>query len=75
MIEQILDIVGFKNGKGQMTRRSSNANMIAIMVARNQALKEVKSKGYLIKKPLFAFVNVNVHCPLDKAANILGIGI
>ncbi len=74
MIEQMLDIVGFKNGEGQMTTGSSNANMIAMMVARNQALKEVKKQGLFNQKPLFAFVNKDAHYSLDKAANILGIG-
>lgn len=74
MIEQMLDIVGFKNGEGQMTTGSSNANMIAMMIARNQALKEVKKQGLFNQKYLFAFVNKDAHYSLDKAANILGIG-
>lgn len=74
MIGQMLDIVGFKNGEGQMTIGSSNANMIAMMVARNQALKEAKKQGLFNQKPLFAFVNKDAHYSLDKAANILGIG-
>ncbi|WXT99776.1 MAG: L-2,4-diaminobutyrate decarboxylase [Catillopecten margaritatus gill symbiont] len=74
MVEQMLEIVGFKKGEGQMTTGSSNANMIAMMVARNQALETVKQQGLFRQKPLFAFVNEHAHYSLDKAANILGIG-
>ncbi|WP_190600097.1 pyridoxal phosphate-dependent decarboxylase family protein [Candidatus Vesicomyidisocius sp. SY067_SCS001] len=74
MIKQMLDIVGFKNGEGQMTTGSSNANMIAMMVARNQSLKKVKKQGLFNQKYLFAFVSEDAHYSLDKASNILGIG-
>jgi sulfinoalanine decarboxylase len=74
MIEQMLKIVGFKNGEGQMTTGSSNANMIAMMIARNKALKEVKKQGLFKQKTLFAIVSKDSHYSLDKAANILGIG-
>ncbi|WP_225879222.1 pyridoxal-dependent decarboxylase [Isorropodon fossajaponicum symbiont] len=61
MIGQMLDIVGFKNGEGQMTTGSSNANMIAMMVARNQTLKEAKKQRLFNQKPLLAFVNKDAH--------------
>ncbi|RUA05333.1 MAG: pyridoxal-dependent decarboxylase [Gammaproteobacteria bacterium] len=74
MLKQMLEIVGFKNGEGQMTTGSSNANMIAMMVARNQTLNSVKTQGLFTQKPLFAFASEDAHYSLDKAANILGIG-
>ncbi len=74
MLRQMLTLVGFKNGEGQMTTGSSNANMIAMMVARNQVLEPVKKEGLFGQKPLFAFVNAEAHYSLDKAVNILGIG-
>jgi sulfinoalanine decarboxylase len=74
MLEQMLECIGFKQGEGQMTTGSSNANMIAMMVARNQALKGAKQQGLFNQKPLFAFVSEDAHYSLDKAVNILGIG-
>lgn len=74
MLEQMLECVGFKQGEGQMTTGSSNANMIAMMVARNQASKDAKQQGLFNQKPLFAFVSDDAHYSLDKAVNILGIG-
>lgn len=74
LIERMLDLVGFANGEGQMTTGSSNANMIAMMAARNQANSQIKQKGLFSQGELFAFVSQDSHYSLDKAANILGIG-
>lgn len=74
MLKQMLDIVGFKNGEGQMTTGSSNANMIAMMIARNQFLKNAKKQGLFGQQKAIAFVNEEAHYSLDKAVNILGIG-
>ncbi len=74
MIKQILKLVGFKHGEGQMTTGSSNANMIAMMIARNTIHKNTKQNGLFLQQPLFAFVNENAHYSIDKAINILGIG-
>lgn len=74
MIDEMLDIVGFARGEGQMTTGSSNANMIAMMVARNLSNKTVKTAGLSGQKTLYAFVGADSHYSMDKAANILGIG-
>ncbi len=74
MIRQMLELAGFVNGEGQMTTGSSNANMIAMMVARNLANESVKQSGLFGQKKLFAFVGADSHYSMDKAANILGIG-
>jgi len=74
MINQMLDLVGFEKGEGQMTTGSSNANMIAMMAARNESNIDIKQNGLFAQKELFAFVSQDSHYSLDKAANILGIG-
>lgn len=74
MIRQMLDLVGFSNGEGQMTTGSSNANMIAMMAARNLSNDSIKKAGLFGQKKLFAFVGADAHYSMDKAANILGIG-
>lgn len=74
MIEQMLDVVGFEQGEGQMTTGSSNANMIAMMSARNIWNSKVKTDGLCGQKKLYAFVGADSHYSMDKAANILGIG-
>lgn len=74
MIDQMLVLVGFAKGEGQMTTGSSNANMIAMMAARNLATGTVKQAGLFGQQKLFAFVSADAHYSMDKAANILGIG-
>lgn len=74
MIEQMLDVVGFVHGEGQMTTGSSNANMIAIMSARNIWNRDVKGDGLCGQKKMYAFVGADSHYSMDKAVNILGIG-
>ncbi|PIE60173.1 MAG: pyridoxal-dependent decarboxylase [Desulfobulbus propionicus] len=74
MIQEMLSLVGFENGSGQMTTGSSNANMIAMMAARYRACPESKSQGLCNARPLRGFVNKDAHYSMDRAAVILGIG-
>jgi len=74
MIEQMLDLAGFKNGEGQMTTGSSNANMLAMMAARNESLPTVKTKGIFRQQDMIGFVSADAHYSMEKAANILGLG-
>jgi glutamate/tyrosine decarboxylase-like PLP-dependent enzyme len=80
MINEMLELVGFKHGEGQMTTGSSNANMLAMMSARNEMLPEVKSNGLFKSNgvrgetDIYAFVSADAHYSMEKAANILGLG-
>lgn len=74
MIETMLDEVGFHKWEWQMTTGSSNANMIAMMIARNEKWNEIKEKWLQNQKKLIAFVNEEAHYSMDKSANILWIG-
>jgi glutamate/tyrosine decarboxylase-like PLP-dependent enzyme len=74
MLRTMLDLVGFHNGTGQMTTGSSNANMIAMMSARNRINPRIKQKGLFGQPELFGFVNADAHYSMDRAANILGLG-
>lgn len=74
MINEMLDLVGFKDGEGQMTTGSSNANMIAMMAARDRVNRDIKQKGLFGNRELFAYVGTDSHYSMDKAAALLGIG-
>ncbi len=74
MLQTMLDLTGFAGGVGQMTTGSSNANMIAMMAARNTLAPEAKINGLFHRAELFGFVNADAHYSMDRAANILGIG-
>ncbi|MCL2790826.1 MAG: pyridoxal-dependent decarboxylase [Desulfobulbus sp.] len=74
LLQTMLDLVGFGEGCGQMTTGSSNANMIAMMAARNSLSPKTKHQGLCGGQQLFAFVNADAHYSMDRAANILGLG-
>ncbi len=74
MLRTMIDLVGFTNGTGQMTTGSSNANMIAMMAARNRINPEIKQRGLFGQPELFGFVNADAHYSMDRAANIIGLG-
>lgn len=74
MINEMLELVGFQHGEGQMTTGSSNANMLAMMSARNEMLPDVKANGLFGAADIYAFVSADAHYSMEKAANILGLG-
>lgn len=74
MLQQMVDLVGFQQGEGQMTTGSSNANMLAMMAARNECLDSAKTQGMGEQPQVYAFTSADAHYSLEKAANILGIG-
>ena len=74
MLNEMLDLVGFKNGEAQMTTGSSNANMLAMMIARNVSRPEVKTQGLYAHQDMYGFVSSDAHYSMEKAANILGLG-
>jgi glutamate/tyrosine decarboxylase-like PLP-dependent enzyme len=74
LIEHMIQKIGWKEGDGIMTTGGSNANMIAMLLARNQMFPEIKRKGNS-KLTLIIFVSEDAHYSFDKAANQLGIGL
>ncbi len=74
LIRTMLDLAGFPHGAGQMTTGSSNANMIAMLMARNRCDRGIKQQGLFRQRELFAFASEEAHYSLDRAANILGLG-
>lgn len=74
MLDQMLQLVGFENGNGQMTTGSSNANMIAMLAARNILIPGSKHAGIDHAAGAVAVVNSDAHYSLDKAANVIGLG-
>lgn len=74
LIKKMCGIVGFANGGGTFATGGSNANMLAMMSARNKLLPSVKQNGLKAGTVLTAFVSDQSHYSFDTAANILGIG-
>jgi len=74
LLQKMNSLVGFNQGEGIFVTGGSNANLIAMLCARNKAIPEVKQQG-LQSSPLALFVSDQAHYSFLKAANVLGIGI
>ena len=73
LIQEINSYIGFNRGEGTFVTGGSNANLIAMLCARNKAFPEIKQRG--ISYPLVLFVSDQSHYSFLKAANVLGIGL
>lgn len=73
LIDQWNQLLGFENGDGVMVSGGSQANMVAMMLARHRKVGDCKKKG-LQGKTLVAFVSDQAHYSSQRAANLLGIG-
>ncbi len=74
LIKKMCEIAGFNDGGGIFATGGSNANMLAMMSARNKRLPDVKKSGMMSAQTLAVFVSDQSHYSFDTAANILGIG-
>ena len=75
LIKKMNSFVGFEVGSGQFVTGGSNANLVALLCARNKVNPKVKNFGLHIEKPLTMFVSDQSHYSFLKAANVLGIGM
>lgn len=73
LIKQWNTLVGFDQGDGVMVAGGSQANLIAMMLARHRACPDFKQKG-ADGRHLVAYVSDQAHYSAQRAANLLGIG-
>ena len=73
-IKTLLHYCGFDGGEGTFVTGGSNANLIALMAARNQLLPTVKTEG-MSHNRLRVYVSEKAHYSFDKAVDLLGIGL
>ena len=76
LIDRMCGFAGFEGGEGIFVTGGSNANLTAVLAARNDHFKNAKERGIstLAKQPVF-FVSDQAHFSFLKAANISGIGM
>ena len=75
LIKKMAGIVGYKNGFGTFVTGGSNANLVAMLAARDKASPLTKQQGLFENKTLCAFVSEESHYSHLKAGYQLGIGI
>ncbi|MBE0663364.1 MAG: glutamate decarboxylase [Bacteroidales bacterium] len=74
MISLMNQYAGYENGDGLFVSGGSNANLVAMLSARNRAIPESRFEGYDRQQKLTAFINEQAHYSIETAANVLGIG-
>ncbi|MEO1127277.1 MAG: pyridoxal-dependent decarboxylase [Cyanobacteria bacterium J06639_16] len=74
LIAKMGQLVGFSNPEGQFTTGGSNGNLMAMAIARHQALPILKQMGMANGPQLIAFISADAHYSFAKAAHLLGLG-
>lgn len=74
LIAEMNSYIGFNHGEGTFVTGGSNANLIAMMCARNNAFPTAKHQGVPAHHAVL-FVSDQAHYSFLKAANVLGIGL
>ncbi|MGG6263327.1 pyridoxal phosphate-dependent decarboxylase family protein [Leptolyngbya sp. AN03gr2] len=72
LIEEMNSWIGF-HGEGTFVTGGSNANLVAMLCARNRAFPGAKYQG--LSQRAAVFVSDQAHYSFLKAANVLGIGL
>jgi len=74
LVDELNKKIGFDGGDGIMLTGGSNANLMAIHVARNERFPEIKRSGNL-NRVMKVFVSNDAHYSHKKAMLLLGMGI
>jgi glutamate/tyrosine decarboxylase-like PLP-dependent enzyme len=74
LIQELNQKIGFSQVDGLMVTGGSNANLLAIHVARNSRFPEVKERGHY-GRGLCVFVSREAHYSHKKAMLLLGMGL
>ncbi len=71
LLPHFLKDFDFSDGEGQFVPGGSYSNMMAVLMARNECVKNAKTDGLFSNQPLSLFVSEEAHYSIDKAANIV----
>ena len=75
LIKKMADIVGFTDGDGIFVTGGTQANLIAVLSARNRLDPNIKKTGLRQQHDLVLFVSDQAHYSFTSAANVLGLGV
>ena len=75
LIKKMSNLIGYKNGFGTFATGASNANLIAMLCARERAISHSRKKGLFNSTILVAFISEEAHYSFLKASYQIGIGL
>jgi len=73
VIDRMCQLVGFEGGEGIFTPGGSISNMMAMIMARNEACPDLKEQGFSGPR-LIAYTSCQSHYSITKNAGLIGIG-
>lgn len=75
LIKKMTDIVGFSDGDGIFVTGGTQANLVAVLSARNALDPNIKKTGLKQQHDLVLFISDQAHYSFISAANVLGLGV
>jgi glutamate/tyrosine decarboxylase-like PLP-dependent enzyme len=75
LIKKMTEIVGFNDGDGIFVSGGTQANLIAVLSARNTLDPNIKKLGLRQQHDLVLFISDQAHYSYVSAANVLGLGV
>ena len=75
LIKKMTEIVGFNDGDGIFVSGGTQANLIAVLSARNTLDPNIKKTGLRRQHDLVLFISDQAHYSYVSAANVLGLGV
>ena len=75
LIKKMADIVGFNDGDGIFVTGGTQANLVAVLSARNTLDPNTKKMGLRQQHDLALFISDQAHYSFISAANVLGLGV
>ena len=74
VIARLCELVGYRSGGGTFAPGGSMANLVALIVARNEAFPRVRDEGGAAAAGAVVYVSDQGHYSIRKNAGMLGIG-
>lgn len=75
LIKKMANIVGFNDGDGIFVTGGTQANLVAVLSARNAFDPNIKKTGLRRQHDLVLFISDQAHYSFISAANVLGLGV
>lgn len=73
VVAQMLQKIGFENGEGIFAPGGSMTNMMAMIIARNEKMKNLRNEGFDGKKHII-YTSEDSHYSIVKNAGMIGLG-
>lgn len=73
VVQRMMHAIGWTEGDGTFLPGGSLANLVGMLLGRNQAAPEMREQGAPAQR-LITYVNASGHYSVDKNAGILGMG-